>query len=50
MIELFREDIVLMNKEIARGGYNILEDEARFEEMAMDRIKTLEFLSDGSVF
>ena len=50
MIELFREDIVLMNKEIARGGYNILEDEASFEEMAMDRIKTLEFLSDGSVF
>ena len=50
MIDLFREDIVLMNKEIARGGYKMLENEARFEEMAMDHIKTLEFLSDGSVF
>ena len=50
MIELFREDIVLMNKEITRDGYNMLEDKAHFEEMAMNDIKTLEFLSDGSVF
>ena len=50
MIELFREDIVLMNEEIAHDGYKMLEDEARFEEMAMEYIKTLEFLSDGSVF
>ena len=50
MIELFREDIVLMNEEIARGGYNILEDKTHFEEMVMDNINDLEFLSDGSVF
>ena len=50
MIDLFREDIVLMNEEIARDGYNMLEDKAHFEEMAMDDIKDLEFLSDGSVF
>ena len=50
MIDLFREDIVLMNEEIARGGYNMLEDKEHFEEMAMDDIKDLEFLSDGSVF
>ena len=50
MIELFREDIVLMNEEITHDGYKMLEDEARFEKMAMERIKTLEFLSDGSVF
>lgn len=50
MIELFREDIVLMNKEIVRDGYNMLENKATFEEMAMDRINDLEFLSDGSVF
>ena len=50
MIELFREDIVLMNEEIARDGYKMLEDEARFKEMAMNDINDLEFLSDGSVF
>ena len=50
MIELFREDIVLMNKQITRDGYNMLEDNAHFEEMAMERINELEFLSDGSVF
>ena len=50
MIELFREDIVLMNEEIARNGYNMLEDETSFEKMAMERINKLEFLSDGSVF
>ena len=50
MIELFREDIVLMNEEITHDGYKMIEDEARFEEMAMEDIKTLEFLSDGSVF
>ena len=50
MIELFKGDIVLMNKEITRDGYNILEDKASFEEMTMDRINDLEFLSDGSVF
>ena len=50
MIELFKGDIVLMNKEIARGGYNMLEDNASFKEMAMDCINELEFLSDGSVF
>ena len=50
MIELFKGDIVLMNKEIARGGYNILENKATFEEMTMNDINDLEFLSDGSVF
>ena len=50
MIELFREDIVLMNEEIARSGYKMIEDNARFEEMVMNDIKDLEFLSDGSVF
>ena len=50
MIELFREDIVLMNEEIACEGYKILENEASFEKMAMERINELEFLSDGSVF
>lgn len=50
MIELFREDIVLMNEQITRDGYNMLENEAMFEEMAMDHINDLEFLSDGSVF
>ena len=50
MIELFREDIVLMNKEIARDGYNKLEDETTLEEIVMARINELEFLSDGSVF
>lgn len=50
MIEIFRDDIVLMNKQIARDGYNMLEDKSTFEEMAMERINDLEFLSDGSVF
>lgn len=50
MIEIFRDDIVLMNKQIARDGYNMLEDKSTFEEMAMDHINELEFLSDGSVF
>ena len=44
------EDIVLMNKQIARDGYNMLEDKEHFEEMAIDVINNLEFLSDGSVF
>ena len=50
MIDLFREDIVLMNGEIARDGYNMLEDKTTFEQMAMDSINDLEFLSDGSEF
>ena len=50
MIELFKGDIVLMNKEIVRDGYNMLEDEASFEEMAMNDINDLEFLSDGREF
>lgn len=50
MIDLFREDIILMNGEIARDGYNMLENKATFEEMAMEHINELEFLSDGSVF
>ena len=50
MIELFREDIVLMNKQITQDGYKMLEDNAHFEEMAMERVNELEFLSDGREF
>ena len=50
MIDLFKEDIVLMNGDVARDGYNMLEDKSTFEQMAMDHINGLEFLSDGSAF
>ena len=50
MIELFKGDIVLMNKQITGGGYNILENKSTFEEMTMDHINELEFLSDGREF
>lgn len=50
MIDLFRQDIVLMNKDITRDGYNMLEDKATFEQMAMEHINDLEFLSNGSDF
>lgn len=50
MIEIFRDDIVLMNAQVARDGYNMIEDKSTFEEMAMDHINELEFLSNGSEF
>lgn len=49
-IELFKEDIITMNREIARDGYNIIEDRVMFEDMAKDHINDFEFLSDGSEF
>ena len=44
MIELFREDIVLMNEKIARDGYKMLDDNAHFEEMASAYEKQLNIL------
>lgn len=50
MIDLFKKDIITMNKEFTRSGYNILEDREMFEENAMLRIEDLEFLESGEEF
>lgn len=50
MIDLFKKDIICMNKEFARSGYNYLEDREMFEENAMLHIKDLEFLESGEEF
>lgn len=50
MIELFEKDIVLMNKELTKEGYSMLENRDYFEEEAMQVINELEFLKTGRVF
>ena len=50
MIDLFKKDIICMNKEFARSGYSQLEDREMFEENAMLHIKDLEFLESGEEF
>lgn len=50
MIDLFKKDIITMNKEFTRGGYSQLEDREMFEENAMLHIKDLEFLESGEEF
>ena len=50
MIDLFKKDIITMNKEFTRNGYSYLEDREMFEENAMLYIKDLEFLESGEEF
>lgn len=50
MIENFKKDIVNINKDLARYGYSILEDEDYFRESALQYLDDLEFLKNGEVF
>lgn len=46
----FYDDIVKMNEELTKHGYNIIEDEATFSDMAIDYLNGERFLQDGTFF
>ena len=44
------DDIVKMNKELTKRGYNFIEDETTFSDMAIDYLNGERFLKDGTFF
>ena len=50
MIENFKKDVVNINKDLAKYGYNLLEDEDYFKKSALQNLEDLEFLKNGEVF
>lgn len=49
-IDLFKNDIVEMNQELTKSGYEQLENEEYFKENARIVLNDLEFLENGDVF
>lgn len=50
IMEQFEKDIILMNKELTKQGYNFIEDRTTFEEMALEYLNGERFLKDGTIF
>ena len=48
--ENFYNDIVKMNKELTKQGYNFIEDETTFKDIAADYLNGERFLQDGTFF
>ena len=46
----FYDDIVKMNRELTKQGYNFIEDDTAFSEMAKDYLNGERFLKDGTLF
>lgn len=50
LMEQFEKDIVNMNKDITKKGFELIENREYFEEQARTTLNELEFLEDGGVF
>ena len=50
MIDLFREDITKMNIEFKKYGYELVENEEYFKNIALDKLELDSYLKDGKVF
>lgn len=48
--DLFKKDIIEMNKELTKNGHSLLEDRDNFKENAMNRLQEDEYLENGKTF